>query len=187
MDEIFRCQRKADTWAFVTVSDMGEPSGCSTRAGPNIRSHADRRDSRLSPFLSRIALSLGSVFTPGDYSFTVRVTDSVGTYGEFPATWHVTPLAVWNQYPPFAPNIPYLNQSYSQALLVSGGALPYTITPVQPYPVNLTIGPNDPNAVLAGTVLEAGYGMPLDFKVRDSAGNTLTNNSLMSALAGLRF
>ena len=126
---------------------------------------------------------IGSVFAAGDYSFTVRVMDSVGNYGDFPATWHVTPLAVWNRYPPYGPNIPYLNQSYSQALLLSGGTPPYTITRLKPYPVDLTIGSTDPDAVLAGTVLEAGYGMPLDFGVRDSAGSTLTNDSLFSALA----
>jgi hypothetical protein len=126
---------------------------------------------------------VGSVFASGDYNFTVRVTDSVGNYGDFPATWHVTPLAVWNKYPPYGSNIPYLNQSYSQALLVSGGTPPYTITPLKTYPDDLTIGTDDPDAVLAGTVLEAGYGMPLDFGVRDSAGNTLTNDSLLSALA----
>ncbi len=127
---------------------------------------------------------VGSVFAPGDYSFTVQVTDSVGNSLSFPATWHVTPLAVWNKYPPYGSNIPYLNQAYLQALLVSGGTPPYTITPLKPYPVDLTIGTNDPDAVLAGTVLEAGYGMPLDFGIRDSAGNTLTNESLLSALAG---
>jgi hypothetical protein len=126
---------------------------------------------------------VGSVFAPGDYSFYVRVTDSVGNFGDFPATWHVTPLAVWNQYPYYGSNIPYLNQSYSQALLVSGGTPPYTITPIKPYPVDLTIGMNDPDAILTGTVLEAGFGMPLDFEVRDSAGNTLTNESLLNALA----
>jgi hypothetical protein len=126
---------------------------------------------------------VGSVFAPGDYGFTVRVTDSVGNYGDFPATWHVSPLAVWNRYPPYGSNIPYLNKSYSQALLVSGGTPPYTITPLEPYPVDLTIGVNDPDAVLTGKVLEAGYGMPLDFEVRDSVGNTLTNDSLTQALA----
>ncbi len=126
---------------------------------------------------------VGSVFATGDYSFTLRVTDSVGNYGDFPATWHVTPLAVWNKYPPYGSNIPYLNQSYSQALLVSGGTPPYTITPLKPYPVDLMIGMNDPDAVLTGAVLEAGPGMPLDFEVRDSAGNTLSNESLLSALA----
>ena len=125
----------------------------------------------------------GSVFASGDYSFTLRVTDSANNFGDFPATWHVTPLAVWNKFPPYGSNIPYLNQSYSQALLVSGGTPPYTITPLTPYPVNLTIATDDPDAVLAGTVLEAGYGMPLDFQVRDSAGNTLTNESFLSALA----
>jgi hypothetical protein len=125
----------------------------------------------------------GSVFAPGDYSFTLRVTDSVGNYGDFPATWHVTPLFIWNRFPPYGSNIPRLNQSYSQALLVSGGTPPYTITSLKPYPVDLSIGKNDADAVLAGTVLEAGFGMPLDFGVRDSAGNTLTNESLLSALA----
>ncbi len=125
----------------------------------------------------------GSVFASGDYSFTLRVTDSVGNFGDFPATWHVTPLAVWNKFPPYGSNIPYLNQAYSQALLVSGGTPPYTITSLKPYPVDLTIAADDPDAVLAGTVLEAGYGMPLDFQVRDSVGNTLTNESFLSALA----
>ena len=32
-------------------------------------------------------------------------------------------------------------------------------------------------------MLEAGYGMPLDFQVRDSVGNTLINESFLSALA----
>ncbi len=126
---------------------------------------------------------IGSVFAPGDYSFSLHVMDSVGNFGDFPATWHVTPLAVWNKFPPYGSNIPYLNQSYSQALLVSGGTPPYTITPLKPYPVDLTIGTNDPDAVLAGTVLEAGYGMPLDFGVRDSAGNTLTNESFLTAFS----
>jgi hypothetical protein len=126
----------------------------------------------------------GSVFAPGDYRFNLRVTDSANNFVDAPVTWHVTPLAVWNKYPPYGSNVPYLNQSYSQALLVTGGTPPYTITGLKPYPVDLTIGTNDPDAVLAGTVLEAGYGMPLDFAVSDSVGNTLTNESLLTAFAG---
>ncbi len=126
---------------------------------------------------------VGSVFAPGDYSFHVAVTDSAGNFLDSPATWHVTPLAVWNKYPPYGSNVPYLNQPYSQALLVSGGTPPYTITGLKPYPVDLTIGTSDPDVVLAGTVLEVGYGMPLDFKVSDSAGNTLTNESQLTAFA----
>src|SRR5262249_54845556 len=71
---------------------------------------------------------IGSTLVPGDYSFSIRATDSVGNFADFPTSLHVSQIGLYNPYPPYSPNIPFLNQPYSQPLLPVGGTQSYTIT-----------------------------------------------------------
>lgn len=127
---------------------------------------------------------IGATMQPGDYTFSIRVTDSALNLADFPVSWHVSAMGLFNEFPPYGSNIAYLGQPYSQALLVAGGTPPYTITPAVPYAVGLSIGTSDPLAVLSGTPLEAGSYTPLEPTIKDSAGNTFNSPGGLAISAG---
>jgi large repetitive protein len=124
----------------------------------------------------------GSTLGVGTYSFSVRITDSAGNFGDFPATWHVSPLGIWNRFPGYPPQSLILNHASAAPLLVSGGTRPYTITPERPFPVGLSVSPTDPTATLSGTPLEDSD-MPFDARIQDAAGNTLLSETFVHLLA----
>jgi hypothetical protein len=185
-DELFPDGTRATFYSdFAEYSGGVPPWSCTLSPGspplPDAMSLSDFNalDTRAEPVGCNLT---GSAFSIGTYSFSVRATDSVGNFGDFPATWHVSPLAIWNRFPGYQSQRLVLNQTSAAPLLISGGTRPYTITPARPFPVGLSISPADPTATLAGIPREDGD-MPFDARIQDAAGNALLSEAFAHLLA----
>ena len=68
---------------------------------------------------------------PGQYTFTLKVTDTNGLTSRKPMTWNVTQAGAQLHHFPLSGTTLVYNQPYTQTLLGLGGTLPYTWTPLQ--------------------------------------------------------
>ncbi len=119
----------------------------------------------------------GRVQVPGDYSFTIRVMDSVGNVATRPINWYVAPLTfLQSSVPAGGAPTPVLGTPYTHYLLPVGGTPPYTLTPAD-IPAGMTV---DNTGVLAGTPMEVGQNLPLSVRVQDSGGNHWTSSGSMT-------
>ncbi len=103
----------------------------------------------------------------GNRDFVMRVTDSAGNTATRLIPWRVTSIGAYysNQSLPVGGTAtPVLGKPYAQPLILLGGTLPYTVTPV-----NLAGLSVDADGMVSGTAAEAGRFLPFSFNIQDSS------------------
>jgi hypothetical protein len=120
--------------------------------------------------LANTGVISGVPTTQGNYSFTVRATDTLGDYTQ-------KTLSLKSAFSTLAITTTGLNDitsgiGYSQTISATGGVAPYSwsVSPNSPnqLPQGISLTPN--TGVLSGTSLQSGYSQNILFRVTDAIG-----------------
>src|SRR3984957_8394647 len=154
--------------APYTWTASGLPTGMSIRWGSSVTSDY------IAPGWGEI---WGLATTPGNYTVTVPVTDSLGAAASLTFPFHVSVLSLAPYYN-LQPGT--INSPYSTAFQIIGGSPSYSVTQIGGYlPDGLALNTASVatgNFSVTGTPVENG-GFDPEFRVTDGSGNTLTRNN----------